>query len=132
MKNEVLNFIAEMAAALAVVDAFIPRAEHYVKANAKHPNNEEEGTDETQQQHQQYTNRLTTELPDKKHLHLPHYYPPPLQQQQHPYPNTSTDQLKSADPTNALHRSGQSQESLLDKLLINKPPRKRHSLPQWD
>jgi hypothetical protein len=135
MKNEVLYFLAKMAVALAVVDAFIPCAEHYVKEKAKHSQTEKERTEETQQH--QYTNRLTTELPDKDkmHLHPPHYHPPlPLQQQQgylhtstdqhiqqqqRAHLHTSTDQQMSADPTNAPQGSGsleqsQDQEPLVD------------------
>ena len=59
MKNDVLYFLAKMAVALAVVDAFIPRTEHSVKEKAKHPHNEEERTEETQEQQHQYTNQLT-------------------------------------------------------------------------
>jgi hypothetical protein len=114
MKNEVLYFLAKMAVALAVVDAFIPRAEHYVKSKANQPHNEEGRTEETDQQHHHYTNRLTTELPDKDkmHLHPPHYNPPlPLQQHQ-AYPHTSRDQHMNVDPTKAIgsDRSGQYQE----------------------
>ncbi|KAK1738777.1 hypothetical protein QTG54_010807 [Skeletonema marinoi] len=115
MKNEVLYFLAKMAVALAVVDAFIPRAEYYMKE--KHSYKEEKGTKETQHQ---YTNRLTTDLPDKDkmHLHPPHYnhLPIPGFQQYHPHTNKSTDQHVSADQTDALNKAGQrgqSQEPLL-------------------
>mmetsp|Transcript_25294 Transcript_25294/g.38254 ORF Transcript_25294/g.38254 Transcript_25294/m.38254 type:complete len:160 (-) Transcript_25294:86-565(-) len=118
MKNEVLYFLAKMAVALAVVDAFIPRAEHYMKE--KHSYKEEKGTKETQHQQHQYTNRLNTDLPDKDkmHLHPPHYnhLPIPGFQQYHPHTNKSTDQHVSADETDALHKGGQpgqSQEPLL-------------------
>jgi len=118
MKNEVLYFLAKMAVALAVVDAFIPRAEHYMKE--KHSYKEEKETKETQHQQHQYTNRLNTDLPDKDkmHLHPPHYNHRHVSgfQQYHPHTNTSTDQHMSEDKANALHKAGQpgqSQEPLL-------------------
>ena len=122
MKNEVLYFIAKMAVALAVVDAFIPRTEHYMKS--KHSGKEkEENKEETQHQ---YTNRLNTDLPDKDkmHLHPPHYNPPRPFQRHDPLTNAPImDQHVSTDQIYAHHGSrqaGRSQEpesllSLLEK-----------------
>ena len=120
MKNEVLYFIAKMAVALAVVDAFIPRTEHYMKS--KHSDKKRENKEETQHQ---YTNRLNTDLPDKDkmHLHPPHYDPPRPFQRHDPLTNAPIDQHVSADQIYAHHGSrlaGRSQEpksllSLLEK-----------------
>ncbi len=106
MKDEVLYFLAEMAVALAVVDAFIPRAEHYMKT--KHSCKKMERC-----KLHQYSDRLNTDIPDedKVHMHLhPPHYNPPLHFQRHPQTMTSTDQHVGAVLSYALHLSGQCQE----------------------
>ena len=82
MKNEVVYFLAKMAVALSVVDALIPRAEHYLKSKNHHPHDEKERSEEDQRH---YTKRLTSELPEKMHhQQLHHYnYPPPYQHQRY-------------------------------------------------
>lgn len=120
MKNEVLYFIAKMAVALAVVDAFIPRTEHYMKS--KHSDKEKEGNKEEMQH--QYTNRLNNDLPDKDkmHLHPPHYDPPRPFQRHDPLTNAHImDQHVSTDQIYAHHGSRlagrpQEPESLLSLL----------------
>lgn len=107
-----------MAVALAVVDAFIPRTEHYMKV--KHSSGKKkEANKETQHQ---CTNRLNTDLPDKDkmHLHPPHYNPPHPFQQHNLHTNAHTDQHVSTDLMYAHYGSrlaerSQETESFLEK-----------------
>lgn len=112
MKDEVLYFLAEMAVALAVVDAFIPRAEHFMKS--KHSCKKMESN-----KLHHYSDRLNTDIPDedKMYMHPPHYICPPYPFQHHPHAIKLTDQHVGSVLTYALHGSGRYQdpESLLDK-----------------
>lgn len=124
MKDEVLHFLAEMAVALAVVDAFIPRAEHYMKS--KHSCKETESN-----QLHQYSDRLNNDIPDenKMHMHPPHYIVPPhFQHNLDAF--TSRNQHVGAVLTYVLYGSGQYQqpESLLDKQERKKKNTKKNDI----
>ncbi len=105
MKDEVLYFLAEMTVAFVVVDAFIPRAEHYMKT--KHSSRKMERS-----KLHQYSDRLNTNIPDKDkvHMHPPHF-------QHHPHATTFTDQHVGAVLTYALSGTSQYQDpgSFLDE-----------------
>lgn len=111
MKDEALYFLAEMAVALAVVDAFIPRAEHYMKTKQSCKKME------SCKLHRN-SDRLNTDIPNevKMHMHLP-YYVPPSHFEHHPHAISLIDQRVGSALIYALHGSGRYQEpeSLLDK-----------------